>query len=272
MKRPQVDLSHVGLEVVDLSDPGVYANRRLHSRDGITQTEGLHRLASCFVESPETILGELVNVAVLLCGADSAGISMEREDATDQDHFRWIATAGEYTPFLQASLPKYPSACSVCLDRGGPQLFRVHKRFFELIGVEAALVTDGILLPWAVEEMRGTIFILAHGRDEAFDAEDLRLMQVLADFAAMGVRQHRQQAKLVTQAANAAAAAMANELAHEINNPLQSLTNTLYLAVQEEGTRGDTSLARTLLPDFERLAELVRKLLALPRQHANAAD
>ena len=40
---------------------------------------------------------------------------------------------------------------------------------------------------------RGTIFIMAHGRTEAFDLEDSRMMQVLADFAAMGVRQQRQQ-------------------------------------------------------------------------------
>jgi hypothetical protein len=43
------------------------------------QMEGLHRLAVAFVESPETILQELINTAVRLCGADSAGISIERE-------------------------------------------------------------------------------------------------------------------------------------------------------------------------------------------------
>lgn len=51
---------------------------------------------------------------------------------------------------------------------------------------------DGILLPWEVEEMPGTIFIISHVRDEAFDTEDLHLMQVLADFAAMRIRQQRQ--------------------------------------------------------------------------------
>lgn len=88
-----------------------------------------------------------MDAAVQLCGADCAGVSIVRVDATDKDYYRWIATAGEYTPFLQASLPKYPRASSVCLDHGNPQLFRVHRRFFKFIGVEAALVTTASCFP-----------------------------------------------------------------------------------------------------------------------------
>ncbi len=90
-------------------------------------------------------------------------------------------------------------------------------------------MTDGILLPWQVQETRGTIFIMAHGRDEAFDGDDLRMMKVLAEFAAVGVRQQRQQKLLMERERTAAAAAIANDLAHEISNPLQSLTNILTL-------------------------------------------
>jgi nitrogen-specific signal transduction histidine kinase len=163
-------------------------------------------------------------------------------------------------------LPRYPSACSVCLDRGRPQLFRVGQRFFDILGVEAPLVTDGILLPWEVENTRGTIFVIAHGRHEAFDEADCRLMQVLADFAAMGIRNQRQQRLVTEQAGAAAAAVMANDLAHSINNPLQSLTNLLYLA--SEGVNGEEAkgLAQQAFTDLQRLSLLVQKLLALPTQ------
>jgi signal transduction histidine kinase len=264
MHDPSFEFSETGLQVRNISDDSVFAARRLHSRDGAMQMEAMHRLAMAFVESPDTILQELVNAAVELCGADSAGISIERENATEENFYHWIATAGVYSPFLDASLPRYPSACTICLERGAPQHFRVSKRFFDLIGVEASLVTDGLLLPWQVEEMRGTIFIISHSRTEAFDAEDLRLMQVLAKFAAMGVRQQRQQALLLKQAGAAAAAAMANDLAHQINNPLQGLTNVLYLAEQSEGIGDERSLALKLAGDFERLSALVKGLLELP--------
>ncbi len=90
------------------------------------------------------------------------------------------------------------------------------------------------------------------------------MMQVLADFAAMGVRQQQQQKMLLRQASAAAAVAMANDLAHKINNPLQSLTNIVYLAAEGE-TRGDTkSLAHEMSDHLGRLSLLVGKLLTLP--------
>jgi hypothetical protein len=259
-------LEAAGLEVTDLADETVYAGRRLHSRNGAMQMEGLLQLAVAFVESPETILQELVNAAVRLCGADSAGISIEREGRTDEHYYRWVATAGEYSSFLNASLPRSPSACSVCLERGTPQLFRVDKRFFDILGVEASLVKDGILLPWQVEGMRGTIFVISHSREEAFDREDLHLMRVLANFAAMGIRQYRQQEILRKQAAAAAAASMANDLAHQINNPLQSLINLLYMAKQSDGVGDEKSLALKLESEFERLSSLTKSLLELPKK------
>jgi hypothetical protein len=258
-----------GLEVLDLRSDTSFAKRRLHTRDVATQIAGMHRLARAFVDQPGTILQELVNAAVDLCGADSAGISIEQENKTDENYYYWAATAGEYARFLNATLPRNPSACGLCLERGRPQLFRVTQRFFDLMGIEAPTVTDGILLPWEVEEIRGTIWIMAHGRTEAFDGEDVRMMQLLADFAAMGVRQQRQQKKLMEQASATAAAAMANKLAHRINNPLQSLTNVLYLATLGHHGEEAKVLAGEMSGDLERLSGLVSKLLGLP---FNATD
>jgi nitrogen-specific signal transduction histidine kinase len=160
-------------------------------------------------------------------------------------------------------LPRYPSACGICLERGRPQLFRVSQRFFDLMGVEAPTVTDGLLLPWQVEETRGTIWILAHGRAEAFDEGDCRMMQMLADFAAMAVRHERQQRTLMSQASASAAIGMANQLAHEINNPLQSLMNLVYLAAGRESGGDAKALAVELADHIQRLSLLVSKLLAL---------
>ena len=252
-----------GLEVLDLASNPAFAKRRLHTRDVALQIEGMQRLARAFVDQPDTILQELVNAAVDLCGADSAGISIEQDNKTDDNFYYWAATAGQYAPFLHATLPRQPSACGVCLERGRPQLFSVTQRFFDLMGIEAPTVTDGILLPWEVEQTRGTIWIMAHGRTEAFDSDDVRMMLVLADFAAMGVRQQRQQKRLMEQASATAAAAMANKLAHRINNPLQSLTNVLYLAATGHNGEQAKTLAEQMSGDLERLSALVKRLLAV---------
>jgi RNA polymerase sigma factor (sigma-70 family) len=253
-----------GLEVLDLDNHPEFAARSLHTRDLTIQMEGLRRLTHSFVESPDTILQELVNAAVDLCGADSAGISLETEEKSDARYWHWVATAGQYNGFLNAVLPRYPSACGICLERGKPQLFRVSQRFFDIMGIEAPLVTDGILLPWQVEETRGTIFIMAHGRTAAFDRDDGQMMRVLADFAAMAVRHQRQQRVLLQQAKAAAAAEMANELAHRINNPLQSLMQIAYLAAEGHSDYTQKTLGQNLSIDLQRLSALVAESLALP--------
>lgn len=257
-----------GLDVVDIEGNAEFAARTKKVRNAAVRMEGMQRLAHAFVERPETALQELVNVAVDLCGADSAGISMVRENATEKEHFHWIATAGQYSRFKDAILPAYPSACSRCLEYERPQQLRVRQPFFDLVGIEAPLVTDGILFPWSLSETEGTIFILAHGRTEAFDLEDCERMKVFADFAAMGVRQQRQQKLLLAQTRASAAGAMANDLAHKINNPLQSLTNILYLA--ELGYHGEEArvVGQLAMDDLRNLSTIVTKLLALHRYAA----
>jgi nitrogen-specific signal transduction histidine kinase len=102
---------------------------------------------------------------------------------------------------------------------------------------------------------------MAHGRTEAFDSDDSRVMELLGDFAAMASRQDQQQKKLLEQANAAAAAAMANQLAHQINNPLQSITSALYLASQQPG--GNQQYLEIASQQLEQLSSLVKKILAL---------
>lgn len=264
-------VEETGLDVLDLRTDAVFAERNLHSRDIGAQMAGLQRLSRAMLERPGTILQELVSAAVDLCEADSAGISIEKEDGSDQEFYHWIATAGDYSAFLDAILPRYPSACGLCLERGHPQHFTVSKRFFDILNVEAPLVTDGILLPWQAEGTRGTIFVMAHGRTEAFDSNDARLMTMLADFAAMGYRQMKQQARLIAQERAAAAAQMANQLAHEINNPLQSMTNAAYLVAEGATDQDSRNLGRDLSNDIGRLSKLVKELLSLPYDAAQSS-
>ncbi len=265
-------VEQTGLEVLDLRCDAAFATRSLHVRDIGTQMTGLQRLSCALLERPETILQELVDAAVDLCGADSAGISIEREDGSAQEYYHWIATAGAYSGFLDAILPQYPSACGVCLERGHAQHFTVTKRFFDILGVEAPLVTDGILLPWKTEDTRGTIFVMAHGRTEAFDENDARLMTMLADFAAMGFKQQKQQARLMEQARIAAAAKLANELAHEINNPLQSMTNAAYLLAEGGAELDRKALGQDLSKEIRRLSGIVKTMLALPFESVGSSE
>lgn len=258
-----------GLEVTDLQPDGSFAARPVRVRDVTIIPEGMRRVAHALVEHPETILQVLVETAVELCGADSSAISLEKEDPTEDAYYHWVAIAGQYSGMFNAVFPRYPSGCSICLERGRPQHVRASKRYFDILGIDAPLVvTDGLMFPWQTDEARGTIYILAHSREEAFDQGDFRIMEILADFAAIGVRQLRQQKLLMERAGLVAEAAMAHKLAHKINNPLQSLTNILYLAAKGHYGESAKAVGGETLGDLERLSSLVRELLNLPHQTA----
>ncbi len=97
-----------GLEVIDiLSDPQ-YANRKPNARDVSLQMAGLERLAHAFVETPETILQQLVNAAVDLCGADSAGIQYRKT----RSHRRALLSLGGHRWALLRVLERDPAPLS----------------------------------------------------------------------------------------------------------------------------------------------------------------
>ena len=65
---------------------------------------------------------------------------------------------------------------------------------------------------------------------------------------------------------------MANELAHQINNPLQSMTNAAYILATGCGGEESQVLGRELSDDIHRLSGLVKKLLAIPFEATRAGD
>jgi hypothetical protein len=57
-----------GLRVVEVGQDQVFLGRVIHTRDTAEHMESVQRIARVFVESPERILQELVDAAVILWG------------------------------------------------------------------------------------------------------------------------------------------------------------------------------------------------------------
>ena len=256
-----VEAAESGMEMRDLLNDVEFAHRRPRRHAAGRNFEALHQLARAVAEAPERSLDELVQVAVEFCGADSAGISLEERDESGPQRFRWVAIAGSFARYRNATAPRFFSPCGKCLSAGRPQLYRVTKPYFDYLGVEAEPITDGILIPWIAGEERGTIWAVAHHSRAAFAPDDYQLLQVLGDLAAMAVRHQAQMGAVRERERGVASADRANELAHQINNPLQTLTNTLYLARQ-----GGPEAAAALdlaSHELEALSGLVAEMLCL---------
>jgi len=256
------------MEMRDLFQDAEFLHREKRSRDPIATGEAFRQLARVFAESPGAILQRLVEVAVEFCHADSAGISLEEVGDKGERRFRWVAIAGTFAGFVQGTTPRFFSPCGTTLERRTPQLYRVTKLYYDFLGIEAEPITDGILIPWQFGETRGTIWAVAHSSREAFDFEDYRLLDGLADFAAIALRHQLQQTTLRSREQDATKARMANELAHELNNPLQALSNCVYLARQGKDVPARLEQAAQ---EIERIAQLVKRIVTLSKTDEGSA-
>ena len=184
---PEIGQHGSGVKIEDLLDSREFTRRRQAS-DPDRIERALARVRKCLAESPGTALQELVEIAVDLCGADSAGISLEEENEKGELQFRWIAAAGSFERYLNGTTPRFYSPCGTCLDRGVPQLYQVSDPYYNFLGVTAEPILDGILIPWRSDHVQGTIWLVSHQSREAFNRADYELMRELADAVADGIR------------------------------------------------------------------------------------
>jgi signal transduction histidine kinase len=255
-------LSDSGMHMRDLLDDDEFRVRQL-AHDPLRQSLALKRLMSLFANNPEEILQELVNLAVEVCHADSAGVSLE-ENGPSEPNFRWVAVAGSFAQYINGTTPRFFSPCGTCLSTGRAQLYRVTQPYYRLLGLDADDIKDGMLIPWIAGSKRGTLWAVSHRDFVSFDPSDYDLLRSLADFVAFAVLAQAEQEALRAEERQAAELAKANELAHRINNPLQSLTNTLFLASQ--GGENARSYLSQASKDLTALSETVRSLLRFPQQ------
>lgn len=251
-----------GMELRDLLSDRAFLGRTGKKRDFQQPFDALRRVTEVFAAHPENVLQELVNVAMTCCGADSAGISLEEPDGEGKPTFRWVAISGSFSPYLEGRTPRFFSPCGTCLDSGRPHLYRVTKPYYDFLGVTAKPITDGMLIPWEADQMRGTIWAVSHTSEEAFERSDYDLLKSLSDYVAIIIRQQRLDENARQSAKAEASAERAHKMAHQINNPLQSLMNTMFLASQ--GGPEAQSYMNSALGELASLSERVRKLLALP--------
>jgi hypothetical protein len=187
MPIPQLDHDS-GVEMHDLLDSREFAQRGAKTHDENREQLALRKIAEKFGGAPEAMLQQLLQAAVDYCGADSAGVSLEEQDETGNLRFRWIAVAGSFEKYLHGTTPRKFSPCGVCLDQWRPQYYKVTKPYYDFLGVTAEPILDGMLIPWESDALRGTIWVVSHKSESAFDMSDYTMVKRLADLISVAVR------------------------------------------------------------------------------------
>jgi PAS domain S-box-containing protein len=144
----------------------------------------LVKLTETLAREPDQIWQILVDSALTLCGAHSAGVSL-LEGSDQQTRFHWRAIAGRWAQFQGGGTPRDFGPCGTVLDRNEPLLFSHPERDFPYLGDASPAVEDSLLVPFYVDgKPLGTVWVVSHQANKCFDAEDLRIMTNLSKFAA----------------------------------------------------------------------------------------
>lgn len=130
----------------------------------------------------DAVLQRMVETAVELCQAHSAGVSLlEKENGVEI--VRWRAAAGAWGSYVGGFMPREGSPCGTVIDRNCAMLMLRPQRHYTITGLPA--IVELLLVPIHSEGRPvGTCWIITHDEIRKFDAEDHRVITNLSRFAA----------------------------------------------------------------------------------------
>ena len=159
-------------------------DRPVRQPDMEAVTSALLTLGQTMADSPESVLQQLVDKALELCRAESAGLSLLEEE-NGHKIFRWHGVAGEYAPYRWGTTPREFSPCGTVVDTDKMQLMSQLDRHFTYFATVQPRISEALLVPFHVGgQAVGTIWVISHDPNRKFDAEDARVMATLGEFAA----------------------------------------------------------------------------------------
>ena len=163
---------------------GELNRRRSRQPDYQAENQALAALAQELANSPSNILQKLVETALQLCRAHSAGISLLEEEGEGRI-FRWHAIAGQWAPYVWGTTPREYSPCGTVLDYDRTLLVSNAHRYYSQFAAVKPLLIEALLVPFHIGVTAvGTVWIVAHDERRKFDAEDQRVLENLGKFAA----------------------------------------------------------------------------------------
>jgi signal transduction histidine kinase len=211
------------LEEVDIREE--LLSRPVRKPDYESEDRAFAALASEMAENPRNMLQKLVEMAVELCHADTAGISL-----LEGDVFRWEAVAGVFASSRNGTMPRAASPCGVCIERDTTQLMHLADRCFPALRAEPPFV-EALLVPFRVQgQPVGTVWIVAHQCDRKFDRSDERVVRILSDFASAGWQLWK--ASKAAEEANCRKDSFLAVLGHELRNPLGAIVSASDLMMK----------------------------------------
>ena len=152
-------------------------------RSASEETQALLGLSEVMARAPERALQRLAETAMKLTQADSAGISLE-DTHEGEPVFRWVVVAGEFSRYLQATMPRDFSPCGTVIGRGKTLVLRDLVRFFPYAADFHLPLHTALLTPYGRGgKSVGTVWVVKHHARTEFSSEDVRTVEQMTTFS-----------------------------------------------------------------------------------------
>ena len=133
----------------------------------------LRNLAKVMATAPNDVPDTLLQLALKLCRAGTAGLSLLEPSLSGEEVFRWTNLAGAHSSHVGGSTPSKFSPCGVCLDHNSPQLFSCPGKYFSYFEPVRPEIVEALVIPLVPlgDDPLGTIWIAASQNLERRESE-----------------------------------------------------------------------------------------------------
>jgi two-component sensor histidine kinase len=165
------------------------ARRRTRPADYEGENRALLGLMDCMAGrlTADEVLQKLVEAAMGLCKAQSAGISLLDQDRDERELFRIPAAAGLAAGRRGSVIPRV-SACGMSIDRNATLLMVHPERYYSYLA-DLPPIEEMLVMPFHREgKPIGAFWLVSHDPQSRFDNEDRRLLSGFVRVAAGACR------------------------------------------------------------------------------------
>jgi two-component sensor histidine kinase len=199
--------------------------------DYAREKNAIQQLAEQLVDQPGELLPRLVALALELCRASSAGVSV-----LEGDRFRWLGLRGVLSVFEGETTPRDFSPCGVCLDQSRAILMERPERVYRWIADAGISIPEVLLVPVMMKDTGplGTLWVVAR-EGQIFDAGHARVMTELAGFTGRALRMVLADDRL--KKALEVQETLAREMSHRVKNLFSIVEGMIWMSARNSHTK-----------------------------------
>jgi GAF domain-containing protein len=182
--------------------------------DYLREKRALQTLAAEMADHPGEMLPRLVTLAMDICDAESAGLSVLD---TDAGVFRWLRLSGALSRLEGASAPRAEMPSAICIDQLAPVLMASPERVYPWMAQAGLALPEVLIVPLSVRggAPLGTLWAVAAAAGH-FHGGHARILSELANFAGAALRMIRSEERL--KHALSQQESISREMNHRVKN------------------------------------------------------